>query len=1292
MIHHIKRATRHLVFWSLIVSAVSLTTVRLLLLGIDSYKADLSTRVSELVGAPLTIGRIRANMRGYNPELVLKDIEILSSVPRLGPGNEKPAIQLKEVRLGINLLAMLIDRDRLASAWVTLVGVKLTVTRKQDGSIAIAGLKASDEQPLWLLQGGKYEVLQSEISWLDERSPTKLAVVGEVNFAIVNKAERHQVNMLVKLPKKYGDALNVSMDLKGNVFKPASVDGTIFVEGKNVKPAEWIAGELPLAMTIRSGAGDFKVWSELQHSQLVSMDGEVQLQRMRVFRQDNDVFPVKHLKTLFHWRLDGNQWRLDVEKFLLETADARGEKKWPDAVFSVAGSAQDGNFFHKTAVFVRQVDLQEASRVVRFFGPLPGEQAKFLAQAQLKGHLENFSLYADLDEKILAVNGKFAGLSVASFSRVPGIVNLSGNIKGSEKAGVLHLATEDALITAPDFFREALVIKGLKGDINWGQTATDWTLSSSKFELNLLGLQSKNRWVLTIPKTFDMPFLDMQSAFVSEDISQAKHYFPTKVMKPADVVWFDNAYLGGRVTKGSLLYVGKLGAFPSKVEEGVFEALLDIDQMDLLYVPGWPQLSNIKGQVTVLQKKMTCDLYQGQSHNLNIVQARVINPELGTSTTVMVKGELEGEISNVFKFLQKTPLASQVDFLVDAVVPRGNTRVALDLTLPLAEGITPKVYGTAQLNYASLNVAALDLWINKIDGELKFTERGVSSDAIQAVALGQPIKVNINSEDHRQTFVNITGSAEIKDLQQKFKMPGWELAKGAMAYQLRLGLPYPGSPSELFVQSDLVGVALDLPSFLAKTKNQQKSLSLTFGLGDEALLPITVNYNDKLKAAVKLNLAQQRLHSGHVLVGSGEVVQPSETGLTLEINQDSLNLQEWLGLSAHHNDNNNNRAGNSIRQIKIHSQDAQWKNIPLGIFDLILKPDGSDWTGAINSAFATGKMRIPVEFKGTEKITLDMASVDLSALKQLKSQSDVVQGTVTEPKLVLDPAAMPLFSLTSDKTLWRSVDLGRLTLETGRITDGMAFKRLELTGMEQQLKLSGDWKVNGQHSETRLQGRLEMPRAGQWLAQLDITKELMETSGDVDFSVSWNAAPHQFSLMDLQGKIDVNLKGGRMLSIEPGFGRLLGVLAVAQWIKRLQLDFSDVYKAGLTFNSIAGHFDLLKGKAVTHDLVIDAIPAKITLTGETDFINQSLDQVVKVTPKSADAIPIAGTIVGRVTGLIGKSLTGKDQEGFFFGSQYLVKGSWENAQIIPLHENGGLLQKTWNGITGFPWLTQQEEK
>ncbi|MGZ8189851.1 MAG: YhdP family protein [Methylococcaceae bacterium] len=1283
MIHHIKRATRHLIFWSLIASAVSLTGVRLLLSGIENYKADLAFRISEAVGAPVIIGHLGAKMHGFSPELVLKNIAVASVVT-----NAPPSVQFKEIRLGFNLFNMLVGKALLPSSRVTLVGTKLSVTRKQDGSFAIVGLKAGDEQPLWLLQGGSYEVLQSEITWQDEKRKGRAIKFESVDLAIINDAQRHKINVIIKLPEKYGDGLTVAMDLRGNVFEPSSIDGAVYFEGKNLKLPKWVTVDLPLALNIGSGTADFKIWGGLQHSQLVSMNGEVQLQGMKIFHQDNDVFPIEQLETNFHWRFDGNQWRLDVGKFLLETANGRSIKKWPEAVFSVAGFANNGNFFHKIALFAEQVDLHEASSLVQFFSPLPDEQRHILAQTQLKGSLEKFSLFANLDEKTIAVNGKFSGLSIVPFAKIPGIDNLTGQIQGSEKAGVLRLATDGASIIAPDIFREAFIINSLKGKINWLQTEADWNLSSPMLELNLRGFQSKSRLKLTLPKTNDLPFLDMQSAFSSDDIIQLKHYLPVKVMKPADVAWFDRAYLGGRITKGGMLYAAKLGVFPSTFEEGVFEALFDVDQLDLAYTPNWPQINNLAGEVEILQSAMVCEIHQGQSNDLNITHATVTNPALGKSKLLMVKGEFEGAIANVFKFLQQTPLNSAVGFLVDAVVPQGDTQVALDLTLPLAPGIMPKVNGTAQLKQAKLNVLPLDLWINKIEGDLKFTEQGVYSDTIQASALGRPIKVNIKKADHQQTFVNITGSAEVDELQQQFKIPGSELAKGVMNYELKLGLPYPDRPSELVVQSDLAGVALNLPGFLAKTKNQQKPLSLTFGLGDEKLLPVAVNYNDSLKAAVKLDLAGQRLHSGHILVGPGKAEQTPETGLTLEINQEPLDLHDWLGLSIMQNNISDDGAANDIRQIKIHSQNAQWKNTSLGAFDLILKPDASHWAGTINSVFATGKILIPQMLKSTEKITFNMASVDLSALKQLKSQSNM-HGAATEPEL--KPAAMPLLSVTSDKTLWGEVDLGRLTLETERIVDGLAFKQLELTGTEQEFKLSGDWKVNGQRSETRLKGRLKMPRAGKLLAQLDISKELMETSGDVDFSLNWLAAPYQFSLADLQGQVDINFNDGRLLSVEPGVGRVLGILAMEQWVKRLQLDFRDVYQEGLTFNNIKGHFDLLNGIATTNNLVVDAIPAKITLTGDTNFVNRTVDQVVNVAPKSADAVPIAGTIMGKMTTLITRTMTGKDHDGFFFGSQYRVKGKWDNLVIIPLHENDGLFQKTWNGITDFSWLNKQKQ-
>jgi uncharacterized protein YhdP len=822
VIYRITRATRHFIFWCLIAIAISLTGARLLLSGMESYKADLSVYLGEVMGAPVKIGRLRAKMRGFNPELILTNIDISSIV-----ANEKPAIQLKEIRLGINLLDLLVSRELLSSSWVTLVGARLSVIRKQDGALSIIGLKAGNEQPHWLLEGGKYEILQSEINWQDEQNHIKGAMNG-VNVAIINDDQRHQLNMLMDLPVKYGDALRVSIDFNGNAFEPSALNGAVFIEGKNLQLAEWVKKELPSTIRIQSGNGDFKIWGRLQQSQLVSLQGEARLQQTQFLRQNRDAFPLTQLETRFHWSIKESAWRLDVNHFLLETANPPKavNKKWPNAIFSIAGQRAANKSLPEIALYIEQLDLQEAALTSHFFAPLSDEQDKLLTQAQLKGFLKAFSLYADPDQKTFAVNGEFSQLTSAPVLKIPGIVNATGRIKGSHQQGALHLATENAQVLAPHLFREALIIHRLNGSLNWRQTENDWMLSSPRVELDLLGLQSKNRLQLTIPKNNALPFLDMQSAFVSQDVSQFKHYFPVHVMRQGDINWLDRAFVSGRITKGDVLYFGKLGEFPRTGASDVFEALLDIEQMELNYAPDWPPITDIAGEVLFLQDRMEVNGHHGLSNRLKITEATIINTALGKSKRLLVQGKVEGEVARALDFLQQTPLHSRIDFLKSRIEPRGNTEVVFDLDLPLVKGMSPKVNGAAHLAGARLKVESLDLWINQINGDLKFNEQGVYSDTILAAALGHPIKVNIQNADSRTT-VNIAGRTGMEALSDQFKIPLGDIAQGTTDYQLQLQLPYAKtvntskypvqssdeSRPQLSVQSRLAGVALNHTTF-----------------------------------------------------------------------------------------------------------------------------------------------------------------------------------------------------------------------------------------------------------------------------------------------------------------------------------------------------------------------------------------------------------------------------------------------------------------------------------------------
>ena len=274
----------------------------------------------------------------------------------------------------------------------------------------------------------------------------------------------------------------------------------------------------------------------------------------------------------------------------------------------------------------------------------------------------------------------------------------------------------------------------------------------------------------------------------------------------------------------------------------------------------------------------------------------------------------------------------------------------------------------------------------------------------------------------------MTGHAGVSDLRKQFKLPPWKVAEGAADYQLTLSVPYGDTPPGLLVQSKLTGVALDLPGDLAKTREQQRSLSMTFRLGDAALLPISLIYDNQLKAAVQFNIKHLLIESGNILVGAGNVAQPQKSGIWLEINRDRLALQDWMGVAsslAHGKEVQTLGAVDSLKEIKIHSAHGLWGKVDLGFIDLrALKPEGNYWAGDSNSLIAKGKIKIPVDFNKSGSVSLTMDTLDFTPLKQLKSQGVALN---SEPI----PDVMPLIAITSQKTLWQSVDLGQLNVERG---------------------------------------------------------------------------------------------------------------------------------------------------------------------------------------------------------------------------------------------------------------------
>ena len=145
MIHLFKSAVAKL--WLLLAAllmlvALGVVAARVVLPALSSYSDELEAMAGDLLGVPVRLERVGARLRGFTPQVVLKEVELLS------PETGQPAISFSGMRLGVDLLQSLANRE-LRFDDVTLFGARLALRRRADGNIELQGLNLQSKPVDW---------------------------------------------------------------------------------------------------------------------------------------------------------------------------------------------------------------------------------------------------------------------------------------------------------------------------------------------------------------------------------------------------------------------------------------------------------------------------------------------------------------------------------------------------------------------------------------------------------------------------------------------------------------------------------------------------------------------------------------------------------------------------------------------------------------------------------------------------------------------------------------------------------------------------------------------------------------------------------------------------------------------------------------------------------------------------------------------------------------------------------------------------------------------------------------
>ena len=152
----------------------------------------------------------------------------------------------------------------------------------------------------------------------------------------------------------------------------------------------------------------------------------------------------------------------------------------------------------------------------------------------------------------------------------------------------------------------------------------------------------------------------------------------------------------------------------------------------------------------------------------------------------------------------------------------------------------------------------------------------------------------------------------------------------------------------------------------------------------------------------------------------------------------------------------------------------------------------------------------------------------------------------------------------------------------------------------------------------------------------------------------------------LGGHLKLAIGEGQILKIEPGAGRLLGILSLQSLPRRLTLDFRDIFQEGFSFDDIQGDVALAHGVARTENLRLRGVQAAVLVEGSADMRRETQDLHLLVVPElNAGAASLAYAAINPAIGLgtfiAQYLLRGTLQQA---GTrEFQVRGSWDQPQV-----------------------------
>ncbi len=1236
---------------ALVLLAVALSAARLLLPAMSEYRGEIEAAVSEALHHQVRIGSLDAEWRGMSPVLVLNEVHVE------GAGAGGSDLVVDKIRVALDPLGSLLQR-RWSTRAVYVVGVQASLRRGADGHFSLVGGSADatgDGAPLLqlLLQQPLIGLQQAQVTLIDERQGGARHLFRDVEVLFANDAGRHRFSVQAVPPPAFGRRLRLIGQVDGPLEAPGDLGGRFYVSAEGLRLAAWL-DYLPPLPPLAGGVLNAELWVEVEAGEPVRVTGQVDGSEILLSGLVDGPEPVDfgRLGGRFDWKRQGGGWSVIADRVRLgdaEEGDGVGlHAQWDGAARRLRG-------------VLNRLPVAGAAQLAAVLPQTGQAAAGWLDRLQPAGQLHDVDFQLELPRHQaprLALRARFEDVSIEPVGRQPGFVGLAGDLEGDLSHGRLRLDASRARLMAPALLRRSLPIDYLYGSLEWQRYGDRLRLQTRNLMVRLPDASLAGRVRIDLPASGGSPWLDLQLAMDRMPVAGVPAYLPVGLLPHKTVEWFDAAFRSGEISDLGLLIEGPLDRMPFDHGEGVLAADFDFADTVLAYHPHWGTIRALDGHGHFRGRRMRIVGERGliQQASVERVVARIDDL---AKPVLAITGTASGTLAGMLDYVRSSPLGARFGRLVSGLESEGDAHLTLDLRIPLRHGLgAVRVSGGVDLDGASLGSRKWGFQLSSIRGRLKFSERGLSCQAVRARYDEAPVEINVyaGAEDEQPgTVVEIDGPLPVVE---RMRAAGWWPAahlSGSADWRARLFVPARpragAPPLRLRLDSDLRGIGLALPQPLGKTPAESREISLEWVPGELADWPLRIRY-DGIGAATLGFGASGRLQKAAIHFGDGFVPLPAGREIRLSGRLSRASPIEWGRMFG---------GGSSPTTLPPLSFDLEVDSLMLGKLRVpsvkLASQAAQPWVFLLTGKGAEGNLRLVFAPQGR----LARIEADLAQLSLLRDESADAAASADGATDVL--AGFPELRLSISDFRWNGKELGLAALDAERVDTGLAFTRLSLASEAITLEGQGAWLRTDGREFTRLSANIQDGDLGK-LLQLAGDDALVD-GGRLQgrLELTWPGTPADFSIERLAGELRLEVADGRLKEVRPGAGKLLGLLNLRSIPRRLSLDFSDLFKEGFSFDSMRGTFLLSDGDAFTNDLRIKAPAADIEIAGRTDLVRQEYDELVTVIPHVTSGLPVAGAIAGGpavgAAVLLAERLLSKQVEKMS-RVRYVVTGKWDN--------------------------------